>query len=83
MSKLMGNEEIIIFGFFSEKYGKISKNAKIYEKGSDINTKGQNWWKMKKNIIFYWIFSEKYGKKSENTKSDEKGSDIDTKAENW
>ena len=56
-----------IYSFFSEKYGKMSKKDKNDENGSDIDEKGQNWWKMKKNNIFS-IFSGKYGKMSKKVK---------------
>ena len=36
-----------IFSIFSEKYGKMSKKDTNDESGSDIDEKGQNWWKMK------------------------------------
>ena len=38
----MKNEKKIIFGFFSEKYGKMSKNVKNDENGSDIDENSQN-----------------------------------------
>ena len=44
----MKNEKIIFVGFLSEKYGKLSTKMKNDENGSDIDEKGQNWWKMKK-----------------------------------
>ena len=44
-----------IFSIFSEKYGKMLKNVKSDENGSDIDEKGQNWWEMKK-IIFFDFF---------------------------
>ena len=35
-------KKIIIFGFFSEKYKKMSKKVKNDENGSDIDENGQN-----------------------------------------
>ena len=72
----------IFFWSFSEKYEKMSKKVKNDEKGSDIDEKGQNWWKMKKNNMF-WIFSGKDGKMSNKVKNDEKGSDIHEKGQMW
>ena len=40
-SKLMRNKKNTIFGYFSEKYSKISKKLKNDENGSDIDEKGQ------------------------------------------
>ena len=37
-----------IFSIPSEKYGKMSKKVKNDEHGSDIDEKGQNWWKNEK-----------------------------------
>ena len=71
-------KKIMFFGFFWEKNGKISKKVKTDQNGSDIDGKGQKWWKMKTNNIF-WIFWEKYGKISKKVKTDENGSDIDEK----
>ena len=51
-------KKIIFFGFLSEKDGKMSKKVKKDENGSDIDEKGQNWWKMK-NIIFVGFFFRK------------------------
>ena len=59
-------------GLLSEKYGKMSQKVKKDENGSDIDEKGQNWWKMR-NIIFFGFFSEKYGKMSKKLKNDESG----------
>ena len=50
--------------------------------GSDIDEKGQNWWKMK-YIIFVGFFSERYGKMSKKVRNDENRSDIDKKGQNW
>ena len=48
MSQLMKKCKNNIFSIFSEKYGKMSKKVKNDENGSDIEKKGQNWWKMQK-----------------------------------
>ena len=61
-----------IFGFLSEKYGKMSKKLKNDEHGSDIVEKSQNWWKIKKKT-FCGFLSEKYGKMSQKVKNDENG----------
>ena len=66
---------------FFRKHGKVSKKVKNDEKGSDIDEKGQNWWKMKK--IIFSDFFRKDGKVSIKVKKDEKGSDIDEKGQNW
>ena len=78
----MKNEKIIFVGFFSGKYGKMSKKVKNDEKGSDIAEKGPSWWKMKK-IIFVGFFSGQHGTMSKKVKNDEKGSDIAEKGLNW
>ena len=52
MSKLMKKCKNNIFLIFSEKYGKMLKKIKSYENGSDIDEKGQNGWKMKKQYFF-------------------------------
>ena len=38
----MKNKKILFFGFFAEKYGKMSKKVENDENGSDIDEKGQN-----------------------------------------
>ena len=64
-------------------FRKIWKNVEIVKndkKGSDIDEKGQNWWKMKEKKIS--TFSQKYGKMSKKVKKEKKGSDIDEKGQN-
>ena len=73
-------KRITFFSIVSEKYGKMSKKVKNDENGSDIDKKGQNWWKMKKNNLS-WIFSEQYGKMSQKVKNDENGSDINERGQ--
>ena len=60
----------IFFGFLSEKYGKMSQTVKNDENGSDIDEKGQNWWRMKIILGLLW---EKDGKMSKQGKYDENG----------
>ena len=71
-----------IFGFLSEKYGKMSQKETNDENGSDIDDKGQNWWKMKK-IIFFRFFQKNMEKCRKKDKNDENGLDIDEKGQNW
>ena len=59
----------------------MSKKRKTDEQGSDIDEKGQNWWKMKK-ILFVRFLSEKYGKLLTKVKNDENVSDIDENGQN-
>ena len=79
----MKNEKNNIFWIFSEKYGKMSENVKNDENGSDIDEKGQNWWKMKKKIIFFRFFQKNMEKCQRKVENDENGWDIDQKGQNW
>ena len=65
----MKNEKYFIFWIFSGKYGKTSKKVKNVKKGSDIDEKGQNWWKMK-TIIFFGFVQKNMEKKSKKVKND-------------
>ena len=63
----MKNEKIIFWGFFSEKYGKISKKVENDENGSDIEEQGQSWWKTKK-VIFFGFFQKNIEQRRKNWK---------------
>ena len=57
------------FGFFQKNMQTCRKNWKMMKKeGSDIDEKGQNWWKMKQNNIFCIFSEKKYGNMSKKVK---------------
>ena len=64
---MIKNEKHNIYSIFSEKYGKMSKKDKNNENGSDIDEKGQIWWKMKK-VIFSRFFQKNMEKCRKNIK---------------
>ena len=68
-----------IFWISSCKYGKTKKKVKNDEKGSDIDEKGQNWWKMK-IIIFFGLFHKNMEKCRKKWKMMKKGQILLKKA---